>query len=310
MPQAVSKIWKTTFKFFFVFILIAYLIPIALRFGLFLFEQHVPTLEKYDQELPDMASSGILPDPITSRAARVGVLVAPLSGEKGKFLTHSWLVLKRENETNWRRYEVLGFAARDETGRWNPRWFGNKPTLNRYPPDGNWYGKRPVLIANLEGAEAAAIIPKIEQAIDKYEATVGSYRTWPGPNSNTFLAYVLRIAPELQATLPPLAIGKDFKSGIFFGLADSRTGIELNIYGVLGLKVGWIEGLEVNLLGLIAGLDVRRPALKAPLFGRINLPFESGKGREARREFRDEQMRLPMSVFRNPPPLPSDSLDS
>jgi hypothetical protein len=42
---------------------------------------------------------------------------------------------------------------------------------------------------------------------------------------------------------------------------------------VLGVKLGWVEGIEVNVLGLVAGLDLRRPAVKLPGFGRIG--FES-----------------------------------
>ena len=40
---------------------------------------------------------------------------------------------------------------------------------------------------------------------------------------------------------------------------------------MLGVKVGWVEGIEVNFLGLVAGLDLRRPALKLPGFGRIGI---------------------------------------
>ena len=41
--------------------------------------------------------------------------------------------------------------------------------------------------------------------------------------------------------------------------------------GFAGVAIGWIEGIEVNFLGLIAGLDVRRPAIKLPGWGRIGL---------------------------------------
>ena len=33
--------------------------------------------------------------------------------------------------------------------------------------------------------------------------------------------------------------------------------------------MGWVEGIEVNVLGLVTGIDIRRPALKLPGFGRI-----------------------------------------
>ena len=56
-----------------------------------------------------------------------------------------------------------------------------------------------------------------------------------------------------------------------FGLTLSRTGIQLSLGGFAGVAIGWIEGIEVNFLGLIAGLDVRRPAIKLPGWGRIGL---------------------------------------
>ena len=97
---------------------------------------------------------------------------------------------------------------------------------------------------------------------------------WPGPNSNTFIAAILRAVPQLEATLPPTAIGKDFRPGPFVGLTDSGTGIEASLWGLLGLKLGWVEGVEVNVLSLVAGLDLRHPAIKLPGFGRIG--FDNG----------------------------------
>ena len=58
------------------------------------------------------------------------------------------------------------------------------------------------------------------------------------------------------------------------GLARAfMTGIEASLWGLLGIKIGWIEGLEINVLGLVAGLDLRQPALKLPAFGRLGLDF-------------------------------------
>jgi hypothetical protein len=92
---------------------------------------------------------------------------------------------------------------------------------------------------------------------------------WPGPNSNTFVASVLREVPEVQAILPPNAVGRDFRAEAYAGVSDSGTGIEASAWGVVGFKLGWVEGLEVNVLGLVTGVDLRRPALKLPGFGRI-----------------------------------------
>src|SRR5580704_19729494 len=99
--------------------------------------------------------------------------------------------------------------------------------------------------ADIRGALAAAAIPKIEAAIRAYPYTgYGSYRMWPGPNSNTFVATVLRAVPELEVAMPPEAIGKDFRAdGTVFGLTESGTGIEMSLFGLLGLKVGRAEGI-------------------------------------------------------------------
>jgi hypothetical protein len=179
---------------------------------------------------------------------------APAAG-RSIFAVHTWIVLKPANAESYTRYDVTGF--------------GRPLRINGYPPDSYWIGNRPEMIAAIGGERAAAAIPKIEQAIKSYAYIAdGAYRLWPGPNSNTFVATVLRAVPELEVAMPP----KDFRAdGSLFGLTESETGVEMSLYGVLGLKVGRVEGLEVNFLSLVAGLDTRRPAVKIPAFGRIGL---------------------------------------
>jgi len=75
--------------------------------------------------------------------------------------------------------------------------------------------------------------------------------------------------------LPANAVGRDFRALPYIGLTDSRTGIEASLWGVIGIKVGWIEGVEMNFLGLVAGLDLRNPGVKLPGFGRIGLPQQT-----------------------------------
>jgi hypothetical protein len=48
-------------------------------------------------------------------------------------------------------------------------------------------------------------------------------------------------------------------------------GRPVSLAGFAGVAIGWVEGLEVNFLGLVAGLDLRRPAIKLPGWGRIGL---------------------------------------
>ena len=131
---------------------------------------------------------------------------------------------------------------------------------------------RPRVLVDVRGAQAAALIPRVKAAIADYSYNnFGDYRIWPGPNSNTFTATVLRAVPELEVTLPPNAVGKDFRAHPYLGWTDSGTGIEASLWGLLGIKLGWIEGIELNFLGLVAGLDLRRPGVKLPGFGRIGI---------------------------------------
>jgi hypothetical protein len=211
----------------------------------------------------DWSSTGTLPAAAQYRPARVLVLSGRTGSWKGVFSVHTWIVLKREGETRWRRYDVVGW--------------GTPVRVNHWVPDGRWFGDRPVVVADIKGARAEALIPRIEAAIAAYPFShYGDYRIWPGPNSNTFDASVLRAVPEIGVTLLPNAVGRDFRPGAYIGASDSRTGIELNLWGVLGAKLAWVEGIELNVLGLVAGLDLRHPALKLPGFGRLDLDVFTG----------------------------------
>ena len=112
-----------------------------------------------------------------------------------------------------------------------------------------------------------------DTAIARYTwRNAGDYRAWPGPNSNTFIAAIMDAVPEMRATLPPTAIGKDYPyDGKWLRLTAGGTGIRLTLGGYGGITLGWVEGVEVNILGAVAGLDIRRPALKIPGFGRIGM---------------------------------------
>ncbi len=206
----------------------------------------------------DWSSTGMLPPAADYKPARVIVFTGKAGAWKGVFAVHSWIVLKGANASDWTRYDVVGW--------------GNPVRRDNWPPDGRWYGNMPVAIADVSGADAEKLIPRIEAAVRAYGfSQAGDYRVWPGPNSNSFTAAILRAVPELGVALPPNAVGRDFRDRIYAGLTDSGTGVELSLYGLAGIKLGWTEGVEVNLLGLVAGLDLRHPGLKLPGFGRIGV---------------------------------------
>jgi Protein of unknown function (DUF3750) len=234
--------------------LLLFALPIAARGTLYAVESHPRSWRE-----ANWSSSGLLPPAASDPQPRVLLFAARTGGWRSIFAVHTWIVVKPANAAAYTRYDVMGF--------------GQPVRINLHDPDAYWFGERPQLVADIRGERAATAIPEIEAAVKTYAYSgYGSYRVWPGPNSNTFTATVLRAAPELDIATPPEAVGRDFRAdGSFIGLTGSHTGIELSLYGLLGLKLGWVEGLEVDVLGLVAGLDLRHPALKIPCFGRLGL---------------------------------------
>jgi len=232
-------------------IFIVFLLPLAVHWALYASQANALSFER-----ADWSSTGMLPQASTEPEARLLIFTGRTGRWRGIFAVHSWVVVKADNATSWSRYDVVGWGAPVRSNGW--------------APDSHWFGNVPRVLLDLRGETAAALIPKVQAAIASYQYShAGDYRIWPGPNSNTFVATVLRAIPEAETALPSNAIGKDFRPLPYAGLTDSRTGIEVSLLGLLGVKVGWVEGVEFNFLGLVAGFDVRHPALKLPGFGRI-----------------------------------------
>ncbi|HEV2603781.1 MAG TPA: DUF3750 domain-containing protein [Microvirga sp.] len=205
----------------------------------------------------DWSSAALLPAAAAAPQAMVHIYAARVGRWRGIVAHHSWIVVKEAGAARYTRYDKVGWGSPVRTDGW--------------APDGRWFGNVPQLIVAIEGEEAARLIPKIREAVASYPyRTFGAYRAWPGPNSNTFVAHVMRQVPQLSAALPPTALGKDWQPmRDIVSLTPSRTGVQLSLGGFAGVALGWVEGLEVNFLGLIAGVDFRRPALKLPGWGRI-----------------------------------------
>lgn len=213
-----------------------------------------------DYRTADRSSAGIAPDPEETPEAVVQVYAARALNWRGIFAVHTWIATKPEEAPHFTVHQVVGW-----------RVFRNLPAVfsEAAVPDRNWFGNPPAIIAELRGKEAAQAIVKITQAVESYPY-VHEYRLWPGPNSNTFTAYVARQVPELQLQLPVMAIGKDFPvNGTLLDRAPSGTGFQLSFFGLLGVLIAQQEGVEVNVLGLSFGIDVLRPALKLPFVGRL-----------------------------------------
>ena len=204
-------------------------------------------------------SSGLLPQASEVPEARVMVIAARTGRWKSIFAEHTSIVLKPEGASDWTRYDVVGW--------------GNPVRRNAYAADAHWYGNRPYVVGEVRGTKASELIPRIEAAIAAYpHQRRGSYMAWPGPNSNTFVAWVVRHTDGFGVEMPPAAIGKDYLGmGLRAAPAASGTGIVVSIAGVLGLTLALEEGMELNLLGSSIGIDPDDLAIKLPALGKLSL---------------------------------------
>ncbi|NOX27087.1 MAG: DUF3750 domain-containing protein [Gammaproteobacteria bacterium] len=193
----------------------------------------------------------------------IQVYAARTWGLKKVLAVHTWVAIKHANEDKFTRYEIFGWAK-----------YRNEDVLvaHRGGHDAPWYGNTPTILVDIRGDKAQAIIAKVEQAIDDYPYRF-EYTMWPGPNSNTFTAYIGRRVPELRLDLPSTAIGKDYREiKDIVSLSPSGSGVQFSLWGLLGASAGVEEGLELNLLGLNFEIDVFDLAIELPGIGRIGAP--------------------------------------
>ena len=204
------------------------------------------------------ASSGLLPAAQSTPEAHVIVLASRTGNWKSIFAEHMSIVVKPA-AGEWARYDVVGW--------------GDPVRRNAFAADAFWYGNQPYIVCDIEGAEAAALIPRIEESIARYPFSgPGAYRVWPGPNSNSFVAWVVRNTQGFAVELPPAAVGKDFISPSA-GIAEaaSRTGFVVSLWGAFGVTLALREGLEINLFGGVIGVDPEDLAIKLPSLGKLSL---------------------------------------
>jgi hypothetical protein len=211
----------------------------------------------------DRSSAGLLPNASEHPEPLIRIYAARTVRWRGIFAVHTWIVVKERAASHYTRYDYTAW--------------GKPIRMDGFTADGRWFGATPETVLSVDGDVAERLIPKIRSVIENYKfRAYGDYHPWPGPNSNTFVQAALDAVPELNAVLPPTAIGKDYPyDGAWYGLTPSRTGLFFTFGGYLGLKLGWVEGFELNFLGGVIGIDLRRPAIKLPALGRLGVQLSA-----------------------------------
>jgi len=125
------------------------------------------------------------------------------------FAIHPWFVVNKKgiisrwevyskknlNKTSWGHLHLNGFITSPFQG------IHMFPFLKKY----FW---NPTLMATIEGNAAQKIIESIETSPQKYPFC-NTYSLL-GPNSNTYIQWILNQSPECNITLPWNAIGKNY----------------------------------------------------------------------------------------------------
>jgi len=217
-----------------------------------------------------VAHAGLAPDPATTPEPVVQVYGARTLGVKGIFGVHTWVAVKPANAMSWTVYEIIG---------WRLRWSDSALVIRSRQPDAPWFGAEVELYADKRGQGVEELIARIDKAARAYPYA-NTYTLWPGPNSNTFTAWIARAVPELRVDLPPTAIGKDYIGATnFVSTAPSGTGFQFTVAGLFGVVASPVDGFELNLLGLNFGAS--GSGLKLPLVGRVGMPhfFETASAK-------------------------------
>lgn len=245
---------RTAIRYLALFVALTILLPISIG-GALSYARGWPE----NWKVASWASSGLLPEASAVQPATVMILSTRTGRWKSIFAEHMSIVVKPERAAVWTRYDVVGW--------------GNPVRKNAYAADALWYGNVPRFIYKVDGPKAAGLIPLIEASVQRYPYQKrGTYTVWPGPNSNTFVAWVVRQTPGFDAELPPVAVGKDWLgSGFSTARAPSKSGWTFSAGGFVGGTLAWEEGVELHLLGSTIGLDVNDLAIKLPALGKLGL---------------------------------------
>ena len=145
-------------------------------------------------------SAGIAPDPSVTKEAIIHVYGAKAWSWRGWFAIHTWIAAKRTDEATYTVYDVVGW-----------RGHHGEPVLKiaQDLPDRLWFGEKPQLLKEHKGSDVDKMIDEINKAAQAYPWKT-TYSAFPGPNSNTFTAWIAKQVPELELSLPFAAIGSGY----------------------------------------------------------------------------------------------------
>lgn len=160
---------------------------------------------------PEPFGEPVAPDPSRYSDAVIRVYGANVWGLRGKFAIHTWIAVKAKNASNYTIYQVIG---------WRLRRRGTVVSVSEGDPAKPWFGSKAILLHDVHGDRAEALIDRVRNAADRYPFD-REYTMWPGPNSNSFVAWVGLEVPELGLKLPAKAVGQSWMQQNYATIKDT-----------------------------------------------------------------------------------------
>lgn len=161
---------------------------------------------------PTPAGPPVAPDPDDYGQAVIQVYGADVIGLRGRYAMHTWIATKAAGADNYRIHEVVG---------WQLRRSRSAVRVSAGNPSRHWFGAPPVLLHDVRGEAAEVLIDDVLSAIESYPFS-REYTMWPGPNSNSFVAWVGLAVPGLGLELPAKAIGQNWMKRNYAAIARSQ----------------------------------------------------------------------------------------
>ena len=154
---------------------------------------------------PVPAEAAAAANTVDYSGAVVQVYGADVWGVRGRFAIHTWIATKAAHADNYTIYQVIG---------WRLRRGNSAVSISEGVPNQKWFGSDPILLLDKRGDHARELVDKIDRAARLYPFA-DTYTMWPGPNSNSFIAWIGLKVPELNLALPTKALGKNWMESKF-----------------------------------------------------------------------------------------------
>lgn len=149
------------------------------------------------------ASSGVATHPSDEPRAVVQVYAARAWSWQGIIADHTWIATKQVGAEFYVVHEVVKWDS--GVGAQRDGFYERSITAT---PDRQWFSAPARLLYDMRLYDDS-LVNRITRLCDLYPHR-HVYRAWPGPNSNTFTAHIIKSAAEIHCELPARAIGKNF----------------------------------------------------------------------------------------------------